>query len=101
MALTTAQLNAHLRAMIQNELATITVAEIREGGQEAGFLYGLLRACVRHVRIGDADSIEAGKTVAVNVLESILGRPATAGELHQLRRHWAKEADDSVTTELD
>lgn len=89
MALTANQLNAHLRAMLQAELARPRTQD------DTGALYFMLRACIAHVRLGDADSIEAGKTVAEFTAEQILGHAPNAQELHLLRNHWAASADET------
>lgn len=81
MALTTAQLNAHIRTMIQEEL-------VREASRtDAEAVRFLLRACAFHARTGTADDLEAAKTVAQFVFETVLGRSATATDLHLLRNH--------------
>lgn len=90
MALTAAQLNAHLRVAIQDEI----VAQGEALSPEAWFF--LLRACIRHWRLGDADSQEAARTIAQFVFESKIGRPAGAGDLHSLRQHEALYADPTA-----
>ena len=90
MALTPNQLNAHLRTLIQNEV----VAQ-GEGIDPEAWKF-LLRACIRHVRLGGADNQEAGRTIAQFVFEQRIGRPATAADLHWLRNHEAVSADPSA-----
>ncbi|MCZ2109084.1 MAG: hypothetical protein LC118_05870 [Dehalococcoidia bacterium] len=81
MALTTAQLNAHIRTMIQEEL-------VREGaGTDAEAVRFLLRACAHHARTGTPDDLEAAKTVAQFIFETVIGRSATEAGLHLLRNH--------------
>ena len=90
MALTTAQLNAHLRAMLQNELE-----RPRTRDDYAARIF-LIRAAIEHVRLGDADSVEAGRTVAEFVCQQTFGRTPTADDLHMMRGHWASDADPTA-----
>lgn len=90
MALTTAQLNAHLRAMLQNELE-----RPRTRDDYAARLF-MIRAAIAHIRLGDADSIEAGNTVARFVCQQTYGRTPTADDLHMMRGHWATDADETA-----
>ena len=84
-ALTTAQLNAHIRTMIQEEL-------VREASRtDAEAVRFLLRACAFHARTGTADDLEAAKTVAQFIFETVRGRTATAADLHLLRNHIGPE----------
>lgn len=94
MALTNAQLNAHIRDILADELDFV-----RESDKQV--LMFLLRACIRHIRQGGADNIEAGKTVAQFVAQQVLGRALTGGDLHALRRHWTPEADPTAEGLLD
>lgn len=80
MALTTAQLNAHIRTMIVDQLQ-------RENGNSRAALMFLLRACARHARSGTADDLEAAKTAAQFIFETVLGRSMTADDAHYLRKH--------------
>lgn len=85
MALTTAQLNAHIRTMITDRLAL-------EGSDVSGpALRFLLRACADHANLGGADNQEAAKTAAQFLFETVIGRPATANDLHMLRNHIAPD----------
>ena len=87
MALTTNQLNAHIRTMIVDRLQ----AEGTDLSNES--LRFLLRACADHARLGGADDIEAAKTAAQFLFETTIGRNATAADLHQLRQHIAREVN--------
>lgn len=85
MALTTAQLNAHIRTMMQEQL-------IKEGTytSSASVLF-LLKACVWHARTALPDDLEAAKTVAQFVFETTIGHSMTAAETHYLRQHLAND----------
>lgn len=91
-ALTAAQLNAHIRSMLVDRL-TFETAEDRSPDNQA--LLFLLRACADHARLGDADSIEAAKTSAQFLFETVIGRSATANDLHFLRNHLAQTVNGS------
>lgn len=85
MALTTAQLNAHIRDMIVDRLVV-------EGPDLNGAaLRFLLRACADHANLGGADNLEAAKTSAQFLFETVIGRAATADDLHLLKNHIAPE----------
>lgn len=87
MALTTAQVNAHLRTTMADQINANPDKEV--------FLW-LLRACIRHYRLGGADNQEAGRTLAELLFQAFLNRPPTADDLHRLRRHLAIEADETA-----
>jgi hypothetical protein len=87
-ALTTAQLNAHIRTLLLDQFNAERV------NREA--LLFMVRACVRHVRLGGADNIEAGRTVGEFLLQQVLGRSLTAGDLHYLRKHLVTDADETA-----
>lgn len=80
MALTAAQLNAHIRTMLVDQLQ-------RENGNARAAMLFLLRACAWHARSGTADDLEAAKTVAQFIFETVLGRSMTAEDAHILRKH--------------
>lgn len=85
MALTQAQLNAHLRTMLLNQ--------IPHEDDNLVVLRFFLRACVRHARAVNGDNAEAARTVGQAVFENVIGRSATAGDLHYLRNHLASDVD--------
>lgn len=84
------QLNAHLRTIMQDELVA--------AGQDLApaVFHFLLRACIRHRRLGGADDQEAARTIAQFIFEQVIGRSATADDLHRLRNHYAIEADSTA-----
>lgn len=85
MALTQAELNAHIRTMIVDRLQA-------EGSDVSGAaLRFLLRACADHANLGGADNLEAAKTSAQFLFETVIGRSATADDLHLLRNHIAPD----------
>lgn len=88
MALTTNQLNAHIRTTIQDQLPF-------EDGNNLVLMF-FLRASIRHCRLGGADNIEAGKAIAQFVFEKINNRTATAADLEKLQNHLAIEADSTA-----
>lgn len=88
MALTTAQLNAHIRSMIVDQLR-------RENGNTREAVLFLLRACAWHARSGTADDLEAAKTAAQFIFETVIGRSMTAEDAHLLRNHLSKDAGAS------
>lgn len=85
MALTQAQLNAHLRTMLLNQ--------IQHEEDNFAVLKFFLRACERHARAGNGDNAEAARTVGQAVFENVIGRSATADDLHYLRNHLAGDVD--------
>ena len=83
MALTQAQLNAHIRTMLQEQL-------VREGtSMEGASVMFLLKAAAWHARTATADDLEAAKTVAQFVVETATCHALTASEAHYLRKHLA------------
>lgn len=88
MALTVNQQNAHLKTIMAN------VADQLDGNDET--FYALLRGCIVHCRLGGADNIEAGKFWAQALFQSVIGRSATAADLHRLRNHLATGADPTA-----
>ena len=90
MALTVAQQNAHLKTIMAN------VAQV-QGRGDAEVIYALLRGCIVHVRLGGADNIEAGKFWAQALFQSVIGRNATAADLHLLKNHLATQADETAS----
>lgn len=89
MALTTAQQNAHLKTIMARVANNIEY--------DSQTFYDLLKSCIAHVRLGDADSIEAGKFWAQALFEQVLERSANANDLHLLRNHLALAADSTAS----
>lgn len=92
MALTQAQLNAHLRTMVLDQLP------LEKNKREAILFF--LRACITHYRTAGPDNQEAARTVGQFMYEQFIGRAATAADLHLLRKHAATEADNTAAGEL-
>lgn len=88
MALTTAQENAELRQIMGRFAAML------HPRHEAYTLF--LRACIAQIRAAGANDVEGGKFWAQQALETMLGRPATAADLHYLRNHLTTEADETA-----
>lgn len=88
MALTTAQLNAHLRQ--------IALVQLDNEGRDG--LRALLRACVEYARGTAAGSPEreAANTIATFAAERVLGRSLTAQDRHWLVNHAGPEAHEAA-----
>lgn len=89
MALTTAQLNAHIRTIVSDELDHVRRSD-------RAVLLFMMRACIRHYRLGGDDNQEAARTVARFVWQRAIGREPTQQDLHELLKHIVTEADETA-----
>lgn len=76
MALTNAQLNSHLRAIVVQHFT----------GNEEG-LTRFLETCRDYAVVGGANEKEASRTIAREVFSRVVGRALTADDVHLLTNH--------------
>lgn len=89
MALSAAQLNAHIRSIVADELD----AERRTNPAVVRFF---IAAALRHYRLGGVDNQEAAQTVARFVWQQVIGRSPTQQDLHEFLNHVVTEADETA-----